>query len=129
MSPGTSGKYGWRPVTFLPGMVACAHAAAGPQLLYQAIRATCEPEWTARTMRAMPAEQSRGSRQVYQLSVIAQVGNGLSALLRNQAVLVVPRPGRHPGDRRGDLPRRVIRQEDVPDGRLDVPDRILRCRR
>ena len=40
VSPGTSGRYGWLPVTFLPGTVIYADAAAGttgPQLLYQAI--------------------------------------------------------------------------------------------
>ena len=40
VAPGTGGKYGWLPVTFLPGMVVYADSAAGstgPQLLYQAI--------------------------------------------------------------------------------------------
>jgi hypothetical protein len=42
VAPGTSGKYGWLPVTFLPGMVIYADSAGGtngPQLLYQAIGA------------------------------------------------------------------------------------------
>jgi len=37
VSPGTDGKYGWLPVTFLPGMVVVADSSAGstgPQLLY-----------------------------------------------------------------------------------------------
>ena len=41
--PGTYGKYGWLPVTFLPGSVIWASSTAGsiigPQLLYQAIGA------------------------------------------------------------------------------------------
>jgi hypothetical protein len=41
VAPGTSGKYGWLPVTFQPGMVVVADSSAGttgPQLLlYQAI--------------------------------------------------------------------------------------------
>ncbi|HET9966906.1 MAG TPA: hypothetical protein VFQ68_01645 [Streptosporangiaceae bacterium] len=40
VAPGTSGKYGWLPVTFLPGIVVVADSSAGttgPQLLYQAI--------------------------------------------------------------------------------------------
>jgi hypothetical protein len=40
VSPGTSGRYGWLPVTFLPGQVIWADPAAGtagPQLLYQAL--------------------------------------------------------------------------------------------
>ena len=39
---GTSGRYGWLPVTFLPGMVVYADSTAGttgPQLLYVAIGA------------------------------------------------------------------------------------------
>lgn len=42
VAPGTGGKYGWLPVTFLPGMVVWADSSAGtsgPQLLYQAIGA------------------------------------------------------------------------------------------
>ncbi len=42
VSPGTSGRYGWLPVTFEKGMVIYADSSAGttpPQLLYQAIGA------------------------------------------------------------------------------------------
>ena len=42
VAPGTGGKSGWLPVTFLPGMVVYADSSAGttgPQLLYQAIGA------------------------------------------------------------------------------------------
>jgi hypothetical protein len=40
VSPGTSGRYGWLPVSFLPGPVIRADSTAGtasPQLLHQAI--------------------------------------------------------------------------------------------
>ena len=42
VAPGTGGKYGYLPHTFLPGMVIYADSSAGstgPQLLYQAIGA------------------------------------------------------------------------------------------
>jgi hypothetical protein len=43
VSPGTSGKFGWLPLAFLPGTTIYADSAAGfataPQLLYQAIGA------------------------------------------------------------------------------------------
>jgi hypothetical protein len=40
VAPGTSGKYGWLPITFLPAMMVVANStagSAGPQLLYRAI--------------------------------------------------------------------------------------------
>ena len=66
VSPGTSGKYGWLPATFLPSQVVWADSTAGstgPQLLYQAIgRATCVRMFRARMTWARRAGQLTSSR-------------------------------------------------------------------
>ena len=61
--------------------------------------------------------EAGGFRQLYELSVIAQVNNGFSGLLRNQAALLNPRPARRARGWRGDHARRVVEQEDAPHGR------------
>ena len=128
VSPGTSGKYGWRPVTLLPGTVACADAAAGTPGHSCCTRRSGQPanlSGRPGQYRAMPA---RAKRRFPPGLPAVRDGRAQRRPVRNQTLLDVPRPGRHPDDRRGDLPRRVVRQEDVPDGRLDVPGRILRWR-
>ena len=80
-------------------------------------------------MLGRAARENVGSRQLYELSMMAQVSNGFSGLLRNQAVLLIlslvivlviggvifPAVGS------GQRTRRAAA--------LDVLDRILRCKR
>src|SRR5690348_16254029 len=66
VSPGTGGKYGWLPVTFVPGMVVIADSTAGttgPQLLYQAIGSGNLRPWVdAEAVGTRPAPGWRTAR-------------------------------------------------------------------
>ena len=60
--------------------------------------------------------EAGGSRQLYELSMMAQVSNG-SRAGEESGSAADPRPARRPGDGRGHLSRRMVEQESAPHGR------------